>query len=551
MHTVMLVDDDYPVLEFLTSAIPWSRLNLKLHSSCKNGLLALKAAEEQMPDIVVTDIGMPQMDGLALIARLKAMKPDIRCIILSCMEDFAYAQQAVRLQVDDYVLKETMRPQQIADLLEKLKEQIALAERNSFHLAKLESAAEDNTLLLRQGLLERIVSTPADEEGEPNWIGEAARLGIEFDGRELLPALAVVNRWAALTQSPSPADERSVQLAVADAALELAAAHPGVQLLPHGAREYVLLFPFRRTLKSSASTTVHSLLLQLGESFRQRTARAGGLSLTFFTGAPAARPAALVRSLSLLLASEERRFYLAEGDVHALFPSAASIPVSAAASFEDDSLHTLYPEALAEIREAFLDENEPLLECRIRKWMDHIRERRYPPEAVKEWALKLMYDIQSRFQSLQHYQSLFSIEVLHRTLAAIATVEELTEWTLKFFKERLPHLSLLYGQSRRSEIQRAQQYVAKNIGKKITLEEVADLLHINSSYFSRLFKKETGHNFIHYVTLAKMERAKELLAHKTVSVEEVADRLGYENKSYFTKLFKKHCGTTPGEYRGD
>ncbi|WP_420871916.1 helix-turn-helix domain-containing protein [Cohnella rhizosphaerae] len=77
------------------------------------------------------------------------------------------------------------------------------------------------------------------------------------------------------------------------------------------------------------------------------------------------------------------------------------------------------------------------------------------------------------------------------------------------------------------------------------------MLHINSSYFSRLFKRETGYNFIQYVTNAKMERAKELLARSNISVEEVAARLGYENKSYFAKLFKKHIGGTPGEYRGD
>lgn len=71
MYSVMLVDDDQPVLDFLSAMIPWDELGLTLHSACKNGLVALEKAQADMPDIVITDIGMPYMDGLELIRELK------------------------------------------------------------------------------------------------------------------------------------------------------------------------------------------------------------------------------------------------------------------------------------------------------------------------------------------------------------------------------------------------------------------------------------------------------------------------------------------------
>lgn len=535
MYSVMLVDDDYPVLEYLNASIPWSELRLSVHSSCKNGAVALEKAQASPPDIVITDIGMPQMDGIELIGELKRLKPNIRCIILSCMGDFAYAQQAMRLQVDDYVLKETMRPEQIATLLRKLTADIDAAAEQSRLLATMQSRREENAALLRQGLLDRMTAG-AGREPDLSWADSAAAAGIDFESKVWLPVLVSLSRWSELSRRL--ADERAAQLAVDRAVAELAGELPGIVLLPHGLREAVLLFPFRRSLTEMKVESVRPYLRGLGE----RLSRENGIAATFLIGVSASAPAALARSAEQLLGSAAGRFYLPDEGLFTL----SELPATT-----DGDLHEVYPEALQRIRDAFLEEDEALLETTIRQWLDQVRARRCHPEQVKEWTLKILYDNQTRFLALQHYQSVFSMEVLHRTLGDIGTISELGDWMLQFFKEKIPLLGLIHRQSRRSEILRAQQYVSHNIGSKITLEEVADMLHINSSYFSRLFKRETGYNFIQYVTTAKMERAKELLSRSNMSVEEVAARLGYENKSYFAKLFKKHIGGTPGEYRGD
>ncbi|WP_217595239.1 helix-turn-helix domain-containing protein [Cohnella sp. GbtcB17] len=535
MYSVMLVDDDYPVLEYLSASIPWKELHLEIHSACKNGAIALERAQAAPPDIVITDIGMPQLDGIALIGELKRLKPDIRCIILSCMGDFSYAQQAVRLHVDDYVLKETMRPEQIAALLRKLSAQLAEEKERSRELARLQSKKEENAILLRQGLLDRMT---AEGGLDLSWADDAGEAGIGFEGKVWLPVLVALNRLSELSRRLP--DERALQLAVGQATAGLTGELSGTVLLPHGRREAVLLFPFRRSLTELKVESVRPSLRALGE----RLSRESGITATFLIGTSAAAPAALGRAVQQLLASGGGggRFYLPDEGIFTL----AELPL-----LGEGDLHDVYPEALQHIRDAFLEEDMAQLESAVGHWLDQARERRCHPELVKEWTLKILYDNQTRFVALQHYQNVFSMEVLHRTLGDIATIQELGDWMLQFFKEKMPLLGLIYKQSRRSEILRARQYVSQNIGSKITLEEVADMLHINSSYFSRLFKRETGYNFIQYVTSAKMERAKELLARSNMSVEEVAARLGYENKSYFAKLFKKHIGGTPGEYRGD
>jgi two-component system, response regulator YesN len=103
--------------------------------------------------------------------------------------------------------------------------------------------------------------------------------------------------------------------------------------------------------------------------------------------------------------------------------------------------------------------------------------------------------------------------------------------------------------TKNEDVLKAQTYVQTHIGEKISLTEVADHLHLNSSYFSRMYKKETGEGFVEYVTRLKMEKAIELLDLTKNSVEQIAYELGFESKSYFLKTFKKFYGVSPKSYK--
>lgn len=103
--------------------------------------------------------------------------------------------------------------------------------------------------------------------------------------------------------------------------------------------------------------------------------------------------------------------------------------------------------------------------------------------------------------------------------------------------------------TRNEDVIKAQKYVQKHLGEKISLTEVAEHLHLNSSYFSRMYKKETGEGFIEYVTRVKMEKALELLDQSVKTVEQIAYELGFESKSYFLKTFKRFYGLSPKSFK--
>ncbi|MFP7299371.1 helix-turn-helix domain-containing protein [Neobacillus niacini] len=103
--------------------------------------------------------------------------------------------------------------------------------------------------------------------------------------------------------------------------------------------------------------------------------------------------------------------------------------------------------------------------------------------------------------------------------------------------------------TRNEDVVKAQRYVQTHLSEKISLTDVAEHLHLNSSYFSRMYKKETGEGFVEYVTRLKMEKAIELLDHSIKSVEQIAYELGFDSKSYFLKTFKKFYGLSPKSYK--
>lgn len=119
MYKVMLIDDDVPMLKVLQQMIDWEAHSLQIVGSTYSSAKALLMFEEVQPDIVITDIGLPQKNGIELADCFTRMKPEVRIIFLTCHEDFHYAQQAVKLKVDDYLIKDQLTEEQLEKSLAK------------------------------------------------------------------------------------------------------------------------------------------------------------------------------------------------------------------------------------------------------------------------------------------------------------------------------------------------------------------------------------------------------------------------------------------------
>jgi len=141
MYKLLIAEDVRTVRETLVRAIPWSKLGIALTDAVGNGEEALARLKEEGADLLLTDIGMPKMDGLQLIEAAKAHKPDLRCIILSGLGEFEYARKAIGLQVRDYVLK-PVDPAEIESVMAKAVAEISREREGSARSGPVAGAAE-------------------------------------------------------------------------------------------------------------------------------------------------------------------------------------------------------------------------------------------------------------------------------------------------------------------------------------------------------------------------------------------------------------------------
>jgi two-component system response regulator YesN len=208
-----------------------------------------------------------------------------------------------------------------------------------------------------------------------------------------------------------------------------------------------------------------------------------------------------------------------------------------------------FNQASEQLQELLLGRDRGEVRETVANWLATAGQERYPPEMVKDWILKLLLDAKLKLQSILQFRSAQWIDVNHSELHEIDSYEELKEWLIGHCISAIAAADQSVRQSSRTEVSAACQFVSLHLDRKISLEEVAEQLFMNPSYFSRLFKKETGETFIEYVTRMKMHRAKELLVQTDEPVGKICGTLGYDNQSYFIKLFKSFSGVTPVEYR--
>jgi two-component system, response regulator YesN len=533
MYSVMLVDDDYPVLELLSEVIPWETLGLKLLSVHENGVSAWESAQQQMPDILITDIGMPRMDGLELIRRMKEVKPLLRVAILSCHSEFHYAQQAMKLNVQDYIVKDTLNPLELQALLTQFCSSLERENDVKLQQVHLKQMVDRSRFALKEKFIRNTVHQPIIHPEE--WIDELRGFGVTLEGLECLPVIAYLDDYRVAKRRFVSDD--ILRFAV-DNVLEEVVQEFSVQTLvfSYGMKEWLLLHFYRPSLKINmydvASDHTTKVQYALRKALKQQ--------MTFIIGDPCGTPHEIKLQLSQLLSGRRQRFYSAKGSVG-----------KKRKSYEkDDELFLHYDEAVSQLRELVIRKDEQLVPEAVSRWTDVWQRNEYAPEAVKDWTLKLVLDLKLKLSTLQPFKASHNAESLYKELSEIDSLSELREWMIEYFHSMIKASKENRETVYRAEVLEAIRYVSLHLDQKIGLDEVAGHLHLNSSYFSRLFKRETGETFIEYITRIKMERAKELLDGTSYSIGKICEMLGYDNQSYFIKTFRTLAGVTPLEYRG-
>ncbi|MFJ2045972.1 response regulator [Paenibacillus taichungensis] len=526
MYRVLLVDDEEDVREGLVVEVDWEALDLRIVGLAENGREALEMAERVEPDIVVTDISMPFMDGLELARRLRERNPLVKVVILTGYDEFDYARQAVSLSVDEYLLK-PFSAGHLTELLTRLRAQMAAEVAEREDVQQLRDHYYTSLPLLQADLM----ATLLHRQKSPEYIhGKAKQCGLDLHGERYGVSVLTLHM-----DGDQSADAELKQFAALNIAAEVWTEHGAGHAFMHQ-ETIVLLYVDRwggEDGEKRQQQALENVMRSINHYLRIPATVGSGSIVNTLAGVKHAYEDALLALDYRLVPGTDPLIYIAD------------VERQTAGKLRFDEL-----------------KQQTLTRC-----------LKAGTQAELEDALEIIF----REITVEHGRSdiqLYLIEVLTNVWKAAQASGEAMEdifgagFQLYADLFRLPGLSEAQGKVHevcllvQHRIASGRQHVYKDIVEQalsftkehyadpdLSIQKVCGHLHISSGYFCGIFKKEVQLTFLQYLMQIRMEAAKELLRSTEMKSFEIAGQVGFAEPNYFSFCFKKHIGVSPKEYR--
>ncbi len=512
MYRVIIADDEPVIRAGLRELLPWEELGMKIVHEAENGTSAYAYLAKNHADILITDIRMEGMDGLELIEKAKGLYPQLHCVILTGFDDFAYTKKAIRLGIENYILK----PIDENELMETL----SSIENKLVQEKKGDSVLDKEKQVILQSVLVRWLTGGIEESALRH---RAAFLGIPLDGGYYQTCvLRVLNVQNAVQR-------QNIGMALIKAWRPME--DVWMRVCWDVNRDVVLVF--------SGELGKRALTLRRWvEDFVKTAAWSGRAKLFAAFGTVQEDVLRLERSYQDARMVAELSFVLPEGSV-----------VEYAGQYFQETNERIPEIDFERLEVAIREGNKDEITRMWDEWEQSISALLADPKSIKSYAAEIMCRLivlqTDTFKSETHD---WDEQIVLEGLFAAHTVAQLSENLKEFslsFAARLKQANAYMNPS----VRRCIETIERHYDQDLTLRGMAEQFHVNPVYLGRIFKEETGQAFTAYLNQVRIREAKRLLVETDKSVASISAAVGYLSQGYFTNLFKKSVGCFPREYR--
>ncbi len=537
MIKVFLVEDEIVIRNGIKNSIEWEKEGYEFAGEAGDGELAYPMILKTRPDILITDIKMPFMDGLELSRLVKQEIPDIKILILSGYDEFEYAKEAIRLQVAEYLLK----PISSTKLLEVLKEVTVsiMREREEKELLKkYEEDMRENREYEKDEFLTRILTqnlsvTEILEQGK--------RLDIDLSARMYNTMLLKIS------ESGEHTDEQEKQklTEVSARVEEMLGQQKDVYYFRRGAEGWAVLFLAEdavhmeeeiKKCRDSIRSIIHESPREL-EYFGAVGIAVLRLSELKISVEEAERVFAYryLKEWNQIIGSEESEKIIEEdSELNVKAIQIDKLDRKITENFLKTGLKGEVIHFIDEYFESFGQKNIQSLLFRQYVTMDIYLTAASVLESLDYNSDELV----KRCGDFKDMESVFP------------TVEQTKDYLKNVIGTTIDLRDAVSKRKYSSLLKNATNYIEQNYDNdEISLNTVAASVNLSPNHFSTIFSREMGKSFVEYLTNVRMEKAKELLRSSTMKTAEIAYAVGYKDAHYFSYLFKKTQKCTPREFR--
>ena len=515
MPRVFLVEDESTIRSTLRDTVPWGQLGYEFVGEATDGEMALPLIGSTHPDVLITDIKMPFMDGLSLSKLVLKEFPNTKIIIISGYDDFEYARQAIEIGVEQYLLKPITKAN-LMKVLREVKEKIELEQEQRNYQAQFQRDSQEYEQFARRSFMEQVV---AGKLSVQQIYEDAGRLGLELKAQSYCIAL-----FSAMGETYSDTDAR-----VREDLLGHFMKHPEYLLLRWNLTTYMLLIMGE---KNRMDSYIQSCIAAITNRY------------SVYDGT---KPWYVAVGMTAGRLSQLPECY---PDTHVLTSETVKTPDAGTANsdLENFDVNKFNQEILLEIMRSAAPEEIPNI---ISEFLLDIS------EAVRSQPFCHYVMLSTRFTAIQFVTSL---GVKQEKLLEGVTCQDLMEQTVEM-QDLRRYMSEFLMQAVKIRIARSANQYKDILGRAVdyidahftddslSLNMVAKEVNISANYLSAVFSQEMKSTFVEYVTSKRMAKAKELLRTTDKHSGEIALEVGYKDPHYFSFLFKKTQGLTTREYR--
>lgn len=529
---ILIADDEAPVREAFSRSL--RHFGITEIREAEDGIEAYQVISEFSPDMVLADIKMPGMNGIELLAKVREVQGNVLFVFISGYDFFEYAQKAIDLGAFGYLLK-PVRDSELGVLIEKAREKLAFEARQRQLQVMMRIKADEGREYMRRRFIRQLLT-----EGRVTDQDAAARLkdlDIVMTEEAFCVLVVSLDRYAEITSTMPEKEKELLRFSIDNIATELLK-ESGFKLFAFDMEDgqgYLLPLPGR-------DSAFRDRLVQIGENLINQICNFLSYSVTIGIGAQVFSLGELGRSYEGAIKAVMQRLGSGCGKVYAFDEQTGTHENVRTLDFktEQELLACLecgdLPAATALVEELYLP---------FRR-MEKIDAGAFRKQNFQ--LIMLLFKLLGN-ASIQAEELLGDEFTLYTQVNACTSLDEVEAWFGSKLELSISHIQERHEKSSRKMIDLAKAYIYRNYNRDITLESVAEHVHLSPTYFSRLFKQEMGDNFSDFVINYRIVQARELLKEGVYKANEVSRIVGFRDEKYFYKVFKKLTGFTPGEYK--
>ncbi|MGN0438278.1 MAG: response regulator [Lachnospiraceae bacterium] len=527
-YKVLLVDDEEEVMDVIEHKINWGELGFEVIGRAQNGVKAMEVAEKMQPDVVITDIKMPYMDGLELSRNLKKENPSIRIMILTGFDEFEYAKEAVHLEIEEYVLK-PVNAKELADCMIRLKEALDKERDEKLNVKKLEQYYMESLSLLQTNFFCSLIEGHVQENDYERFINDYQ---ISLRG----PYFCCVVLHTSENHEPQEMSPLLLNMSVQREAREkfgdkwrcVDFTHLGntIMIVELSSEESISQFTddcdwFCRWSNRFLGAVVTAGIGKVCNTFRE-----------IDTSYEGAREAVSYR----VIYGTGRAINISD-----IAPKGQELSMQ----LDEIKMNDLF-------KAIHLGDNKDI-ENAVILLVNNLRTN---AKTVSQYNFAVMEIVGHLYRFCSNNYMNFDDHIgdVKNPYEAVPQMDEkaLTTWIIFVSESISEELKNARNSSLRFLITEAKNIVHSSYeDPDLSLDVVCSRLGVSNSYFSSVFKKEVGQSFITYLTDFRMEKALRLILETNEKSYEIAEHVGYVDANYFSYVFKRKYGMSPSKYRSE